>query len=221
MSTQLHTSRRNFMKLAASAGGGLLLGFNWTNSGAATSPVINNTALAAASTEFNSFLSIAADGIVTIFSPNPEVGQGIKTAFPMIVAEELDVDWTKVKTVQAPLDKNKFERQVTGGSGAIPHSWKRLRQAGATARQMLMEAAAKRLNVPAGELSTEKGMVIHKASNKKLSYGELAADAAKLTAPTSKLLQLQWQNQLSDGGQSHLPSGSFPWLLSQDLCLAT
>jgi isoquinoline 1-oxidoreductase beta subunit len=177
------------MKLAASAGGGLLLGFNWTNSGAATSPVINNTALAAASTEFNSFLSIAADGIVTIFSPNPEVGQGIKTAFPMIVAEELDVDWTKVKTVQAPLDKNKFERQVTGGSGAIPHSWKRLRQAGATARQMLMEAAAKRLNVPAGELSTEKGMVIHKTSNKKLSYGELAADAAKLTVPTDVKLK--------------------------------
>ncbi|MDO1446963.1 xanthine dehydrogenase family protein molybdopterin-binding subunit [Rhodocytophaga aerolata] len=188
MSTQLHTSRRNFMKLAATAGGGLLLGFNWTNSGAATASVVNNTALAAG-TEFNSYLSIAADGIVTIFSPNPEVGQGIKTAFPMIVAEELDVDWTKVKTVQAPLDKNKFERQVTGGSGAIPHSWKRLRQAGATARQMLMEAAAKRLNVPAGELSTEKGMVIHKASNKKLSYGELAADAAKLTAPTDVKLK--------------------------------
>lgn len=177
------------MKLAATAGGGLMLGFNWTSSGAAVSSEVSNAALAAANAEFNSYLSIAADGIVTIYSPNPEVGQGIKTAFPMIVAEELDVDWTKVKTVQAPLDKNKFERQVTGGSGAIPHSWQRLRKAGATARHMLMEAAAKRLNVPTGELTTEKGMVIHKASNRKLSYGELAADAAKLTAPTDVKLK--------------------------------
>src|SRR3712207_1343016 len=139
MSTQLNSSRRNFLKMAATAGGGLLLGFNWTNSAATATTVVGNAAIAG-STEFNSYLSIASDGIITIFSPNPEVGQGIKTAFPMIVAEELDADWKKVNILQAPLDKNKFERQVTGGSGAIPHSWQRLRKAGATARQMLMEA---------------------------------------------------------------------------------
>src|SRR5439155_1234899 len=82
-------------------------------------------------------------------SPNPELGQNIMTSFPMIVAEELDADWTKVKVVQAPLDTNKYERQQTGGSGAIPHSWKRLRNAGATARYMLIGAAAKRWNVAA------------------------------------------------------------------------
>jgi isoquinoline 1-oxidoreductase beta subunit len=98
---------------------------------------------------FNSYLSISPQGVITLFSPNPEVGQGIKTAFPMIVAEELDVDWKTVNVVQAPLDKDRFERQVTGGSGAIPHSWKRLRQAGATARRLMIDAAAARLKVPA------------------------------------------------------------------------
>ncbi len=189
MSTQINSSRRNFLKVAATAGGGLLLGFNWTSSGAASSATITNASLAAANAEFNSYLSIAADGIITILSPNPELGQGIKTSFPMIVAEELDADWTKVNILQAPLNNLKFERQVTGGSGAIPHSWERLRKAGATARQMLMEAAATKWQVPATELTTEKGMVIHKASNRKSSYGELAADAAKLPVPTDVKLK--------------------------------
>src|SRR4028118_2035963 len=126
MSTSTNASRRNFLKIAATAGGGLMLGFNWLEAGA----MVVKNATAAGNIDFNSYLSIGTDGIITIFSPNPEVGQGIKTAFPMIVAEELDVDWTKVHIVQAPLDKQKFERQVTGGSGAIPHSWQRLRKAG-------------------------------------------------------------------------------------------
>ena len=124
------------MKLAVTAGGGLMLGFNW--SGASAAPVmevISDGDLAAGNIEFNSYLSIAPDGLITILSPNPELGQNIKTSFPMIVAEELDADWTKVKVVQASLDVRRFERQVTGGSGAVPHSWERLRKAGATARQ--------------------------------------------------------------------------------------
>src|SRR5438045_659889 len=100
MSTLTNSSRRNFLKLAATAGGGLLLGFNWTSAGAITPTVVSDAAIAAGSVDFNSYLSIAPDGIVTIFSPNPEIGQGIKTAFPMIVAEELDVNWTKVNIVQ-------------------------------------------------------------------------------------------------------------------------
>ena len=136
MST-LKTSRRDFLKVTSLTGGGLVLGFSWFGSDAA--PVIVNSD-AVANLNFNSYLSIATDGTITILSPNPELGQNVMTSFPMIVAEELDADWSKVKVLQAPLDK-KFDRQSTGGSGAIPHSWKRLRTAGATARYLLIAAS--------------------------------------------------------------------------------
>ena len=172
------------MKLAAAAGGGLLVGFNWTDAKAKPA-VLDATAEAAApSIEFNSYLSVSPEGKITIFSPNPEVGQGIKTAFPIVVAEELDVDWQQVHVAQAPLDTVKFQRQVAGGSGSIPHSWKRLRQAGATTRQLFINTAAKRWGVPAGECTTDKGMVLHKGKNKKATYAELAADASKMPTPT-------------------------------------
>ncbi|EJF08008.1 xanthine dehydrogenase family protein molybdopterin-binding subunit [Pontibacter sp. BAB1700] len=189
MSELTQESRRNFMKLFAVAGGGLVLGFNSTSSIASGLGLIDGSNLPAAAIDFNSYLSISPENIITILSPNPELGQNIKTSFPMIVAEELDADWTKVKVVQAPLDTNKFERQVTGGSGAVPHSWERLRKAGATARQMLMEAAAKRWNVSANSLSTENGMVVHATSDRKLSYGELAIEASKLPVPTDVKLK--------------------------------
>lgn len=182
MQTLENTSRRSFMKLAAAAGGGLFLGFNWTNS-SALPVVVEAGQVAAGSVNFNSYLSIGIDNIITIISPNPEIGQGIKTAFPMVVAEELDADWKLVKTVQGNLDSGAFERQVTGGSGAVPHSWERLRKAGATARHLLVEAAANRWKVPALECTTDNGKVFHKASGKSLTYGELAEDASKLTAP--------------------------------------
>ncbi len=172
------------MKLASAAGGGLLLGFNWTNSQAKPA-VLNATAeVAAPSIEFNSYLSISPEGKITIFSPNPEVGQGIKTAFPIVVAEELDVDWKQVQVAQAPLDTVKFQRQVAGGSGSIPHSWKRLRQAGATARQLFINTAAQRWGVPASECTTSSGTVLHKGNNKKATYADLAVDASKMPTPT-------------------------------------
>ena len=182
METSENTSRRSFIKLAAAAGGGLFLGFNWTNS-SALPVVVNANEVAAGSIHFNSYLSIGTNNVITIISPNPEIGQGIKTAFPMIVAEELDADWKKVKTVQGNLDTGAFERQVSGGSGAVPHSWERLRKAGATARFLLVEAAATRWKVPASECTTDNGKVLHKASGKSLSYGELAEEASKITAP--------------------------------------
>lgn len=178
------TTRRNFMKLAATAGGGLLLGFHWSDTDASAVAVVSDTAMAEGNIPFNSYLSISPDDVITIFSPNPELGQNIKTSFPMIVAEELDADWSKVKVVQAALDTKKYERQVTGGSGAIPHSWERLRKAGATARQMLVEAAAKRWNVPATTLTTDKSIVSHKESGRKLTYGELASEASAIPVPT-------------------------------------
>lgn len=188
----MQANRRDFLRLAAAAGGGLLLGFNWADSEAATSAVVDAATLHnATTTGFNSYLSIDAQGIITILSPNPEVGQGIKTAFPIIVAEELDADWTKVVVEQAPLDTKKFERQVAGGSGSIPHSWQRLRKAGATARQMLVEAAAKRWTVTAADCTTDRGFVVHTASNRKLSYGELATEAGQLPVPTDVKLKNQ------------------------------
>jgi isoquinoline 1-oxidoreductase beta subunit len=182
MATTLKSTRREFMKLAAGASGGLLLGFHWASSEAATIQVIDEAALAAGGVEFNSYLSIASDGVITIFSPNPELGQNIKTSFPMVVAEELDADWSAVKVVQAALDTRKFDRQLTGGSGAVPHSWDRLRKAGATARHLLVDAAAKRWNVKPETLKTKDSTVIH-ADGKKFTYGELATEASKASVP--------------------------------------
>ncbi|MEO6285975.1 MAG: molybdopterin cofactor-binding domain-containing protein [Dyadobacter sp.] len=199
MKTSEQTSRRDFMKIAAAAGGGLFLGFNWSNS-SALPVVVDAKKIAAGSIHFNSYLSIGTDNVITIISPNPEIGQGIKTAFPMIVAEELDADWKQVKTVQGNLDNNLFERQVTGGSGAVPHSWERLRKAGATARYLLIEAAATTWKVAATECTTENGKVLHKASGKSLSYGELAEAASKLTVP--KEIKLKNEKDFKLIGQS-------------------
>jgi len=177
------------MKLASAAGGGLLLAFNWTNA-EAKPKILDPTAEAVAnSIEFNSYLSISPEGIITIFSPNPEVGQGIKTAFPIVVAEELDVDWKQVKVVQAPLNTDKFQRQVAGGSGSIPHSWTRLRQAGATARQLFINTAAKRWGVSPNECTTASGVVLHKGTSKKATYADLAVDASKMPTPTDVALK--------------------------------
>lgn len=182
MTAQQTTSRRNFLKISSLTGGGLILGFNWSGAEAKSS-VVPAGATVEETIAFNTYLSIAPDGTITIFSPNPELGQNIKTSFPMVVAEELDADWSKVRVLQADLDTNKYDRQLTGGSGAVPHSWMRLRNAGATARALLVQAAANRWGVEPATCTTKDGMVIHEASGRKTGYGELAADAAKLTAP--------------------------------------
>lgn len=183
------TSRRDFIKIVATASGGLVLGFQAFGKETAGPSIGKINPAFAEEINFNSYLSIAPDGVITIFSPNPELGQNIKTSFPMIVAEELDADWAHVKVVQAALDTKRFERQLTGGSGAIPHSWERLRKAGATARAMLVEAAAKRMNVPVDTLTTEKSLVIHAQSGRKLTYGELATEASRLSVPADVKLK--------------------------------
>ncbi len=188
METILKTNRRDFLKLASLTGGGLILGFGW-HDGVASSIKVLTSASMAGDVNFNSYLSISPDDVITIFSPNPELGQNIKTSFPMIVAEELDADWSKVKVVQAALDTKKYERQLTGGSGAIPHSWERLRKAGATARQMLIEAGAKRWNVSASSLTAENGKVIDKSGNRSLTYGALANEASAIPVPSDVKLK--------------------------------
>ncbi|MCE2848718.1 MAG: molybdopterin-dependent oxidoreductase [Chitinophagaceae bacterium] len=182
MEHTLHQERRDFLRKVSLSAGGMLLGFTLFEDLSAQTG--KGHVIDGVHHDFNSYLSIAADGSITIASPNPELGQNIKTSFAMIVAEELDADWSRVTVVQAPLDTSKFDRQLTGGSGAVPHSWKRLRTAGATARQMLIAAAATTWNVPASACTAENGYVIHKASGKKSGYGDLVAIAAKLDVPT-------------------------------------
>ena len=176
------TSRRDFMKTAAATGGALFLGFNWFTA-SATPKVVDAAKIAAGGIDFNSYLSIDVNDVITIISPNPEIGQGIKTAFPMVVAEELDADWKKVVTIQGNLDNQKFDRQLTGGSGAVPHSWEKLRKAGASARYLLIQAAANRWQVAVDTCTTHQGVITHKSSGRTFRYGELAVDASKIALP--------------------------------------
>lgn len=189
MANLTKTNRRDFLKIAAMAGGGLFIGFNLSSCESPKMKVLSTEEILSKALGFNSYLSISPEGHIVIYSPNPELGQNIKTSFPMIVAEELDADWKDVRVVQAFLDTENYERQVTGGSGAMPHSWERLRKAGATARHMLVAAAAARLEVPANSLSTANGVIFHKDSGKKLTYGEVATEASLLTAPEEVLLK--------------------------------
>ncbi len=174
-------SRRSFLKTSALAGGGLMISFSWLKSFAFNTKEIEG--LSDVMTELNGFLKIAANGMVTIMSPNPEGGQNVKTAMPMIVAEELDIDWRNVIVEQAPLNTRLYSRQFIGGSNAIRTSWKTLRTAGATARQMLREAAALAWAVPLEEVTTETGMLHHKKSGKSAGYGSMASAAAKVAVP--------------------------------------
>ncbi len=174
----MKTTRRNFIQQTALFTSVFTLGFDWFESKGATMAIANEPG------RFNAFLSIDAAGKIRLYSPNPEIGQGIKTAFPVVVAEELDVDWKQVEVLQANLDTQNFERQLTGGSGALKHSWERLRKAGASVRQMMVQAAANQWKVDASVCKTSKGFVLGPAGQK-ASYGSLAAEAAKLPVPST------------------------------------
>ncbi|MFD0751625.1 molybdopterin cofactor-binding domain-containing protein [Mucilaginibacter calamicampi] len=175
------TSRRNFLKITSIAGGGMLVGFN----------LVSDSAAAADDAVFapNAFVSISSKGVVTLMSPNPEIGQGVKTALPMILAEELEVKWDAVEVEMAPLNQQKYGQQIAGGSGAVKQRYMPIRTAGATAKTMLVTAAAQQWGVPAEECYAENATVIHKPSKKKLSYGDLAAKAAALPVPTDVKLK--------------------------------
>ncbi|WP_273446269.1 xanthine dehydrogenase family protein molybdopterin-binding subunit [Neolewinella agarilytica] len=179
-------SRRNFLKVSAATGGGFMLGFSILTS-CEPKPVVAmepELVMPEKWMELNGFIKIGDNGVVTIMSPNPEIGQNVKTAMPMIIAEELDVDWKNVVVEQGKLDTENFERQIAGGSQSIRHGWEPLRNTGATARAMLVSAAAEKLEVPAGELRTENGVIHHDASGKSIGYGEVASLAATMEVPT-------------------------------------
>jgi len=175
-------ARREFLRVTGLVGGGLLLG-TWLDFG--TNGVLDAAEVPDAAAEFmpNAFIRIAPDGAITIMAKNPEVGQGIKTMLPMLIAEELDVSWESIRIEQAMSEPAKYGTQVAGGSTATPTNWEPLRRAGAAGRQMLVNAAAAAWGVPAAECTTAAGVVSHRASNRQMTYGQLATSAAALTAP--------------------------------------
>ena len=172
--------RRSFLRVTALAGGGIVLGsylraFDTTEAFAATPGV----------PEFvpNAFIRMTPDGIVTIVAKNPEIGQGVKTMLPMILADELDVEWANVRIEQASLDTTKYQSQGAGGSTATPVNWTPMRQVGAAARAMLVTAAAQTWGVPSAECTTASGIVTHKPSGRTLKYTQLLDKAAQVPAP--------------------------------------
>ncbi|MFD2529688.1 xanthine dehydrogenase family protein molybdopterin-binding subunit [Polaribacter marinaquae] len=180
-------SRRNFLKTSALASGGMLIGFNLLT---ACKPEAKMPVDIASLNfnDFNAFIKISDEGYVTIFSPNPEIGQGVKTSMPMIIAEELDVDWDKVNVAQGILDTKNYTRQVAGGSQSIRQGWDALRQTGATAKQMLVNAAAAKWQVDASSLKASKGIITN-TSGEKLTYGDVVKEAALLEVPENVVLK--------------------------------
>jgi len=180
-------TRRNFLRISALAGGGVMIAgyFDPEIVLDAQIPVTNPPLTAAA------FITIASNGIVTLMSKNPDIGQGVKTHLPMLIAEELDVDWKDIRIQQADLDQVKYGPQNAGGSNATPTNWEPLRQVGAAGRYVLVAAAAQTWNVPESELTTANGRVLHTKTNRSIGYGELAAKAAAIAPPDLKTLKLK------------------------------
>jgi CO/xanthine dehydrogenase Mo-binding subunit len=173
--------RRSFIKNTTLTGGGLMLGFNWFAT--VTAKAGTGIDISREWSEINAYLKIDENGVVMIMAPNPEVGTDVTTSLPMLLAEELDADWKKVMVQRAPFDPDKFGNQFTGGSMSILTRWEGLRTTGATARSMLMEAAAQAWKVPVSEITTHEGILYHKKSGKSAGYGEMASAAARIPIP--------------------------------------
>src|SRR5690349_1948796 len=189
METNTRINRRDFLRVTAIAGGGMLLASYLTPvESAAEALAFNPTA---ADFTPNAFIRITPDGVVTIIAKNPEIGQGVKTMLPMIIADELDVDWKDVRIEQAGLDTTKYTAQFAGGSTATPTNWIPMRRVGAAGRAMLIAAAAQTWGVPASECTTSSGKVMHAGSGRTLTYGALTTAAAALTPPDLESVPLK------------------------------
>jgi isoquinoline 1-oxidoreductase beta subunit len=179
-------NRRTFLQMSALLTGGLALNLYETPIAAAQSgqPVQPDLSPRA-------FIHIAVDGTITLMAKNPEIGQGVKTMLPMLLAEELDADWSTIHIQQADLDESHYGRQFAGGSMATPLNWDPLRRVGAACRQMLISVAAQRWSVPVSDCTTAPNRVLHATSGRSFTYAELATDAARLTPPPLASVQLK------------------------------
>ena len=173
-------NRRSFLKVTSAAGGGMLIGFNWLTSCA---PQETGVAIPDEWFEINGYIKIGDTGLVTIFSPNPEIGQNVRTSMPMVVAEELDVAWKNVVVEQAPLNTGFYQNQFAGGSLSIRLSWDALRMAGATGKRMLMEATAQQWGVDIATLTAEDGVIKESGGSRTMGYGDIASKAVDIEVP--------------------------------------
>lgn len=182
--------RRDFLRRSALAGGGLVLGFYLNGSGNAAEQVAKPAAVPGAEFKPNAFIRIGRDGIVTLVSKQPEIGQGIKTSLPAVIAEELEVSWKDVRIVQGDLDPA-YGRQSAGGSTSTPTNYEDFRRLGATAKAMLVEAAARTWKVPPGECEAADSAVHHRSSKRRLGYGQLVDAAAALPVPDARSVRVK------------------------------
>lgn len=189
-------SRRGFIRIAGGLGAGLVLGIGPGRPAKAQVTAPGPSAPTA-------YVRIAPDGRITLFAKNPEIGQGVKTSFALILAEELDADWDDVTVEQSPIDEALYGLQSAGGSRSIPTNWMALRQAGAAARAMLLAAAARQWGVPIAELTTASSTVRHTATNRVASYGVLAEAAAQMPLPEPQALKLKNRSQFGLLGKRH------------------
>src|SRR3984885_9314848 len=189
--------RRTFFKVASAGATGLVMGFH-----------LGDAAFAAETADgkdqgMNAFILIAPDNTITIYSKCPEIGQGIKTSFGVIIADELDADWNHVVMEQAEVNPKVYGSQGAGGSTSIPRAWNQLRQAGAGAKAMLIAAAARKWNVNPAEITAQDSRLTHQASARSATYGSLVADAAKMPVPDPKSLTLKTRAQYRLLGRRH------------------
>jgi len=207
MNNQIQLDRRSFLRVSSLAGGGIMLGLATLpeadaqgpgGPGGAKGPVVNTT-------NPNNFIKIASDGTITIIAKNPDVGQGIRTMLPMLIAEELDADWSTLKIEMTDLDGTKYAGQIAGGSTATPTNWVPMRQVGALGRALIVSAAAQTWGVPEAQITTELSKVYHRASNRSGTYGEFAAKAATLPLPAVADVKLKDASQYKIIGQRHTP----------------
>lgn len=177
-----HYNRRSFLKVSTATGGGLLIGFSWLTR--CTPAAEEGIAAPEEWFDINGYIKIGDTGLVTIFNPNPEIGQNVMTSMPMIVAEELDVPWKNVVVEQGILDEDAFKNpQFAGGSLSIKLGWDALRMAGAAGKRMLLQAAAKEWDTTLSELSASDGIISELNGERTIGYGEIAAKAVGLEVP--------------------------------------